>query len=52
VWASFDVRRTCDVPEPQHCGDEYHNNIYPGGALVAAGVVAIGLGVLALLGKL
>ena len=52
VWASFDSRRTCNAPEPQHCGDEYHGNIYPGGALVAAGVVAIGVGVLALLGKL
>ena len=45
-------KRTCDAEPPMQCREEYHNNIYGGGALVAAGVAAISLGVLALLGKL
>jgi hypothetical protein len=52
VWASFDGRRTCEAPSGQACPQEYHNNIYGGGALIGAGVVAIGVGILALLGKL
>jgi hypothetical protein len=51
-WASYDWQRTCDVPEGTACAEQYHNNKYYGGAVVAVGVAAVTVGILALLGKL